>query len=534
MTQAHSQPETRRYWTRGRLLPFTVSAGAVAVLLALLASLGVFAGEKASATGEARRGAEAAELVAPAVENGAPSPESAASPPPEAGLQAAAASAAAAPPHVALSQTFAAISRDVKPAVVNISTETSARAPGMPEFFERFFGGPAPELRRRSLGSGVIVDGQGYVITNHHVVDGAEEIHVQLSDLRQVEARLVGSDAPTDLAVLKIEGEGALPVAELGDSDRLSVGQWVLAIGNPFGVGQTVTAGIVSATRRVIGQGPYDNFIQTDAAINPGNSGGPLVSMGGRVVGINSAIFSRSGGSMGVGFAIPSNMAENVYRQIREDGSVTRGWLGVSIQNLTPSLAEEFDLPGRKGALVAQVLGEDSPASRAGLEAGDVITRFAGETVESSTDLSMKVAVVKPGEKTTVEYFRDGERRTAEVEVARRGGDSPAPGSEAAESGGGRLGINAQDLEPRLAQQLGTDSTSGVVVAGVTPGSPADDAGLQRGDIVHEANRNAVASVSELQAEIAKVEKGGRLLLRIERVRGATSGFLFVPVELDD
>jgi serine protease Do len=310
----------------------------------------------------------------------------------------------------------------------------------------------------------------------------------------------------------------------------------VLAIGNPFGVGQTVTAGIVSATERAIGQGPYESFIQTDAAINPGNSGGPLVSMAGDVIGINSAIFSRTGGSMGVGFAIPSNMAKDVYRQIREHGSVTRGWLGVSIQNLTPELAEDFGVPGRQGALVAQVLGKDSPAGKAGLAAGDVIVKFGGEPVESSRDLSAQVASVRPGEKAAVEYYRDGQRRTAEVAVERRGGAAAAAreGGEALDQGRGRLGIDAQDLEPGLARQLGTSSASGVVVSAVRPGSPADDAGLRRGDIVHEANRSEVANASELQAEIGKVAKGGRLLLRIERVRGSASSFLYVPVELDE
>jgi len=518
MTDQEQSPRTRPYWSRKSLLGFSIAAGSVAVLVALVITLGVSASEK---------GAPPDVAPSPAVGNSTPSAGAS-------GSGGASATAPSQPPlHEELSRTFAAVSRDVQPAVVNVSTERRARATGIPdEFFERFFGQAPPAQTRRSLGSGVIVDPDGYVLTNHHVVEGAEEIHVQLGDLTTLDATVVGTDRATDLAVLRIEDDHPLPSASLGDSDALSVGQWVLAIGNPFGVGQTVTAGIVSATRRVIGQGPYDDFIQTDAAINPGNSGGPLVDMQGKVIGINSAIISRSGGNMGVGFAIPVSMARNVYRQIREHGSVTRGWLGVSIQNLTPELAEEFGVPGEKGALVAQVLGDGSPAAKAGLQAGDVIVSFAGEPIESGRDLSMQVASVAPGTKAEVEYSRDGTRHTAEVTVARREEQDASPAGGPEESGG-RLGISGQDLTSRLAQQLGTSSTTGVVVAGVEPGGAADDAGLMRGDIIHEANHETVESLAELKSAIGKVPKGGRLLLRIERIQGGTSGFLYVPVQLD-
>jgi serine protease Do len=430
----------------------------------------------------------------------------------------------------------------VKPAVVNIFTETVVgdgqfehpRLGGpMDDFFERFFGGPQSGQPRRSLGSGVIVDTGGFILTNNHVVEQADEIEVQLSaDERRFPAKVIGTDPETDLAVIQIDTDEELPSVPLGDSDKMVVGEWVLAVGNPFGFGHTVTAGIVSAKGRTL-QGPYQDFIQTDAAINPGNSGGPLVNMRGEVVGINSNIISASGGSMGIGFAIPSNLTRKIYDQLVEHGSVTRGWLGVSIQNLTPELARGFKLEGQKGAVVNEVLGDDSPAAKGGLEAGDVIVTLNGEKVESSNRLVQMVADVRPGESVEVTFYRDGELRTARIEAGTRASALAAQQQGGQQSEGGRLGVSAQDLTPQLASQLGTSTRSGVVLVGVDPGGPAADAGLRRGDIILEANRKKVGDLDDLERAIGEVPSGGALLLRVERVRGGQSSYLWVPVELD-
>ncbi|MCI0408307.1 MAG: Do family serine endopeptidase, partial [Acidobacteria bacterium] len=320
------------------------------------------------------------------------------------------------PDPAALSRTFAQVVKKVERSVVNISTEQvlrgRGRTPGGPldDFFERFFGQQMPEgqRRRNSLGSGVIVDPRGYILTNNHVVQEADEITVTLFDEREFKAKVVGTDSPTDLAVLKIEGRDSFPSSGLGDSDELAVGDWVLAVGNPFGLGHSVTAGIISAKGRFIRQGPYDDFLQTDAAINPGNSGGPLINMKGEVIGINSNILSANGGNMGIGFAIPAKMVGKVYDQLVSHGSVTRGWLGVTIANLTPDLARSFGLTGRKGALVQDLVGEDSPAARAGIKAGDIIVEFNGLKVESDHELVQLVADVNPGESVELKYYREG------------------------------------------------------------------------------------------------------------------------------
>jgi serine protease Do len=420
--------------------------------------------------------------------------------------------------------------------VVNISTEQViplAQTPN-PGFFEHFFGPLPEEQRRRSLGSGVIVDPKGYIITNNHVVADAEEIDVQISDGKTYEAEIVGTDPPTDLAVIRIDAEEALPSASLARSEDVEIGEWVLAIGNPFGFGQTVTAGIISATGRVVGQGPYDDFIQTDAAINPGNSGGPLLDMRGEIIGINASIISRTGGNLGIGFAIPSRITGNVYQQILEHGKVTRGWLGISIQNLTPELAESFGLEIEKGALVSQILSEDSPARKAGLEAGDVIVALDGEPIDSSRELVRLVAEIQPGETAELEYLRDGDRRKTEITLAERESAMQAGGAHARQGEGGRLGIGAQNLTSQLASQLGSTSKDGVVVTSVEPDSAAAAAGLQNGDIIHEADRRKVANIEDLRAAVDGISEGGTLLLRIERPSmGGQSSFLYVPVALE-
>jgi serine protease Do len=441
----------------------------------------------------------------------------------------------------ALSRAFASVAERLKPAVVNVFTEQKAGEALHPptggpfdEFFERFF--RERDRRRRSLGSGVIIDERGYVVTNNHVVENADEIEIQFSDERRFKAEVVGTDPPTDLAVLKIKTDEpeTFHHVDFGDSDALVVGEWVLAMGNPFGFGHTVTAGIVSAKGRVIGQGTYDDFVQTDAAINPGNSGGPLVNLKGEVVGINSNIISNSGGSMGIGFAIPSNMTRKVYGQLVSSGTVTRGWLGVGIQPLSPDLARSFGLEGKRGALISEVLGEDSPAAKAGLKAGDVIVELNGVPVDSNSHLVHLVADIHPGEIVELKYYRDGKLHSTKVTVAKRTVDEAfaAPPREL-EGEKGRLGISGQNLTPQLAAEIGASSKAGVVLVDVDPDGPAEDAGLRRGDILIEANREPVRSVDDLQRMIAKVPKGGDLLLRIERVIGGRSTFTWVPVTLD-
>ncbi|MGH9321676.1 MAG: DegQ family serine endoprotease [Vicinamibacteria bacterium] len=441
----------------------------------------------------------------------------------------------------ALSRAFATVAEELEPAVVNVFTEQSGEAFHPPtggpfdEFFERFFR-DQPDQRRRSLGSGVIIDARGYVVTNNHVVENAEEIEIQFSDERRFRAEVVGTDPPTDLAVLRIKSDGSesFPHVPFGDSDRVVVGEWVLAMGNPFGFGHTVTSGIVSAKGRVIGQGTYDDFIQTDAAINPGNSGGPLVNMKAEVIGINSNIISNSGGSMGIGFAIPSNMTRKVYEQLVSEGTVTRGWLGVQIQPLTPELARNFGLAGRKGALVSDILGEDSPAAKAGLKAGDVIVELNGIPVDSNTHLVHLVADIRPEETIALKYFRDGKEASTRVTVAKRTVDEAlSPAAPDLEGEKGRLGISGQNLTQQLATEIGASSATGVLLVGVDPDGPAEDAGLRRGDIIIEANREPVRSVDDLQRIIAEVPRAGDLLLRVERVVGGRSSYAWVPVTLD-
>jgi serine protease Do len=440
-----------------------------------------------------------------------------------------------------LSRAFARVAEKVGPAVVNITTEQVSQGEfqhprsGGPfdDFFERFFGGPMPQQRRRSLGSGVIIDPGGYILTNNHVVEGAQEITVSLSNDTDFEAEVVGSDPETDLAVIRIRAEEALPAAPLGDSERVVVGEWVLAMGNPFGFGHTITAGIISAKGRIIGQGSYDNFIQTDAAINPGNSGGPLVNMNGEVIGINSNIFSSNGGSMGIGFAIPSRMAQNIYEQLVSTGSVTRGWLGVGIQNLTPQLARGFGLEGKKGAVVSELRGDDSPAAEAGMEVGDVIVEIGGREVDSNNQLVHVVADLVPGESVEVKFYRDGKLQTTQVTLGKRAeGLSARQNRRTEETERGRLGVTARDLTEQLATQMGASSNAGVVLIAVEPEGPAAEAGLTRGDIIVSANRQSIRGLSDLEQVMGEVPGGGDLLLRVERVVRGNSNFLWIPIEL--
>jgi serine protease Do len=341
---------------------------------------------------------------------------------------------------------------------------------------------------------------------------------VKLSDGREFGAKVVGKDPKTDIALLKIEDSGQLPVIPLGDSEALQVGEPVLAIGNPFGLEQTVTTGIVSATGRVIGGGPYDDFIQTDASINPGNSGGPLVNAKGEAVGMNSAIFSRSGGSIGIGFAVPINMAKFVVPQLAEHGRVTRGLLGVTIQSVTPDLAKNFGASQPEGALVSSVR-EGSPAARAGVKVGDIVVEFDGHKIGRSTDLSRIVAATPVGRTVTMKVLRDGKLVVLSPAVARMDDKEEAAGSEAEGGEGprGKLGLAVEPLTPEAARELGTAQTQGLVVRDVAEGSPAAEAGIRRGDVITEVNRRPVKSVEDLRRAVETRAKGQPTVLLVHR-----------------
>jgi serine protease Do len=420
------------------------------------------------------------------------------------------------------------------PAVVNVRTTSETRrmrVPQVPEPFRRFFpqppgpgpeGGPEREVRPRGVGSGFIIDAEGYIVTNHHVVDGSKSIEVQLADGRTFQPKVIGSDPETDLALLKIEATG-LPMIPLGSSSALKVAEPVMAIGNPYGFDHTVTVGIVSATGRFIGQGRFDDFIQTDAAINPGNSGGPLINTRGEAIGINSAIRSSSGGFQGIGFAIPVDLAKPILSQLRTTGKVTRGWLGVSIQPLTPELAKSFGLTGTQGALIGGV-SEDSPAARAGLKEGDVIVAFDGKPVESPRVLPALVANTPVGRGVPVAIVRDGARQTMTVTVGNLADSREAravPGTPAEKGRDSRatekLGLALQELTPELAKQLGVQGEKGVVITEVKPDSPAAQAGLAAGDVIREVNRTPVQGMLDVEKGLARRPDAGQVLLRVER-----------------
>ncbi len=429
-------------------------------------------------------------------------------------------------------------------AVVNISTTSTSgdsprRGPGGPggqggpgnpggpedpfhdfmEPFERFFGPgqmPRRPFKQRSLGSGFIIDKQGSILTNNHVVEDADEIVVKLSDGAEHKAKLLGRDKKTDIALLRIENPpaNAAPVV-LGDSDKLDVGEWVMAIGNPFGLENTVTAGIVSAKGRHIGAGPYDNFIQTDASINPGNSGGPLINLRGDVIGINSAIFSRSGGNIGIGFASPINIAKELLPQLEQKGHVTRGWLGVLIQKVTPDIAESLGIKDTSGALVADVM-KDGPAKEAGIQVGDVIVEFDGTAVKDSADLPLLVARTPVGKAVKVKVLRGKTDKTLEVKVQQLKDEEIAVAGAPTETE--ELGLTVQNLTPEIAESLGLEGdVKGVVVSAVTPGSAADDAEIRRGDVILEVNRKPVKDAAAFKASVKGAEPGKSVLLLVKR-----------------
>jgi len=431
--------------------------------------------------------------------------------------------------------SFTEIAEKLSPTVVNIKVTKTEKVgfnhPQIPEgpfgdFFERFFKEmpQGPESRRtQGAGSGVIISTDGYILTNNHVVEGAKDVTVTLSDKQEYKAKVVGRDPKTDLAVVKVEASKSLPAASLGDSEQLKVGEWVLAIGNPFGLSHTVTSGIVSAKGRVIGAGPYDDFIQTDASINPGNSGGPLFNMQGEVVGINTAILPQG---QGIGFAIPVNTAKPLIPQLVSKGEVTRGYLGVSIQSITPELAKALKLKETKGALVADVV-EGSPAEKAGVKRGDVIVAYNGKAVEDSHNLPVMVAATPVGQEVTVTVLRDGKEQQLRMEVAKLPSDETrAKVDESAQPAGGKLGLRLHDVNPQIARKLGLKADHGVVVMDVEPGSPAEQAGIQQGDVILEVNRNPVTSVTEVKDQVAKAGDEDQVLLLVQRDQAK----LYVPV----
>ncbi len=446
------------------------------------------------------------------------------------------------PTSAALSATvpgsFADIAATLSPAVVNIQVtkveRVRAELPEPPDqffdkdspfgpFFDRFFKRmPHGEFRSQGTGSGFIISQDGYIMTNNHVVDEAKEVTVTLASKEQYTAKVIGRDPKTDIAILKIPPKGTLATLTFGDSDKLRVGDWVLAIGNPFGLNNTVTAGIVSAKGRVIGAGPYDDFIQTDASINPGNSGGPLFNMQGEVVGINTAIVARG---QGIGFAIPIDIAKPLIPQLETKGEVTRGWLGVSLQSITEALQKSMHLPDRTGALVADVV-KDSPAEKAGVHRGDVILEFDGRPVRDAEMLPARVAETPINKRVTLTVLRDRQRETLSLTVGRM------PSAEVAQAGSeeshhAKWGLALQNLSPEIAERFGVPIDAGVLVVGVQEGSPADLAGIRKGDLIREVNRHRVASVNDVQKAIEEPKNKDALLLLVKR--GGTS--LFAALE---
>ena len=434
-------------------------------------------------------------------------------------------------------KAFASVARQVSPSVVYIQVESTQEgatmtpftSPFTDEFFKRFFGEPlpgmprgeAPQSQRRevSQGSGFVFaskDGllsdKTYILTNNHVVEGAEKIRVKFQDGREFEAEVKGADPKSDVAVIEIKA-GGLPALKWGDSTVIEVGEWVLAMGNPFGLSHTLTVGVVSAKGRTsLGISDYEDFIQTDAAINPGNSGGPLVNLDGEVVGVNTAILSRSGGYMGAGFAIPSNLARSIAEQLIDNGEVVRGYLGVVIQHLTADLADSFEIEQTGGILVAQVT-DDSPAQKAGLKVGDVIVGYQGKPVKDIGNFRNRVSLTPPGSRESLAIIRDGERREIKVTIGKLGDQqlmAEAPAESADE-----LGLSVQTLTPQLAQQFDTKAGEGVVVTQVRPASVAAMAGIKTGDVILQVNRKPIDNAASFNRAVGESRGDKRVLLLI-------------------
>ncbi|HJX09085.1 MAG TPA: DegQ family serine endoprotease [Candidatus Binatia bacterium] len=418
--------------------------------------------------------------------------------------------------------SFAAIAKKTMPVVVNISTTTQRSGRGgandpIDEFFNRFFGeSPPKENSQRSLGSGILISKDGEILTNYHVVRNADAIKVKLADQTEFEGRLIGKDDRTDLALIKIRRSGGnLPFARLGSSSQLDVCDWVMAIGNPFGLEHTVTAGIVSAKGRVIGAGPYDNFIQTDASINPGNSGGPLINAAGEVVGVNSAIFSQTGGNVGIGFAIPIDLAKKVADQLRKNGRVVRGWLGIRAQDVSPQLASSLGIVRSGEMAVVTEVTEGSPAAEAGIKSSDIVVEFNGKPVPRSHDFPSVIADTPPGQKVTLKIIREKKEQTVAVKIGELPDESDT--SQQIEAKDAEIGLRVQRITPEAARRLGMNSTKGVMVVEVQPGSPADQVGLEPADVIREVNQRPVNNVKDFQLALRQGRRGDRILLLVQR-----------------
>lgn len=431
--------------------------------------------------------------------------------------------------------SFTRLAETVRPAVVNVRTVKTIKGGGpvfrqfhrdpwgekgpFKDFFERFFGEDMQrEFKQPSLGSGFIIDKEGFVVTNNHVIEDADQIKVKLNDQREFDANIVGRDPNTDIALLKIESGDNLPVVKLGDSDALEVGQWVLAIGSPFGLEHTVTAGIVSAKGRVIGSGPYDDFIQTDASINPGNSGGPLLNLKGEVIGINTAIIASG---QGIGFAIPINLAKDIIVALKNEGEVTRGWLGVAIQDLSSDMAEYYGIEKKEGVFVADVF-EGDPADQAGIQRKDIIVELNGQKIKTTRQLTSMIAKIPVGESAKVKILRDGKEKTVKIKVGKRPEERLAARGQYKEQEE-EFGIRVSNLTPEISQRFNTEETSGVVVTDVESGGKGDAADVRVGDIIKEINRQSIKDVADYRAVLAKVAAGEPINLFIRR---QDAGFL--------
>lgn len=435
--------------------------------------------------------------------------------------------------------SFADLAEKLKPAVVNISTTKVIRGGSVKRFmspfgeefpFDRFFGGdeffkkffgdiPEREFKQKSLGSGFIISKDGYIFTNNHVVEKADKIKVRLSDGKEYDAEVKGKDAKTDIALIKIKPTDDLPVVGFGDSDKLRVGDWVVAIGNPFGLEHTVTAGIVSAKGRVIGSGPYDNFIQTDASINPGNSGGPLFDLQGKVVGINTAIIARG---QGIGFAIPINMAKGILPDLKTKGKVVRGWLGVSVQEITEDIAKKLGLKDVKGALVNDVF-EGDPADRAGVRTGDIILEVGGKKIKDTHELLRVVATLPVGGNVELKILRNGKEKVLQILVAERDKTEELAKTEEVKE---FFGMTVQEITPEIAAHLGLSEEKGVIVTHVKEGSPADDEGVKPQDIILQVNKVKISSMEDYIKAISQKDAKDSSMLLIKR--GRTSFFVVV------
>jgi serine protease Do len=425
--------------------------------------------------------------------------------------------------------SFGPLVKQVRSAIVNISTTTVRKGPNLgpgaggpqggfrdffgEDFFEKFFGDmPQKESKQRSLGSGFIIDREGYILTNNHVVERAQSIKVKLTDGKEYDATVIGKDPKTDIALIKITAKQVFPVAPFGDSDKLDVGDWVVAIGNPFGLEHTVTQGIVSAKGRIIGAGPYDEFIQTDASINPGNSGGPLFNLAGEVVGINTAIFS---GGQGIGFAIPINVVKELLPQLKSKGKVVRGWIGVVIQKVTPEIAKSFGLKETEGALVADV-SEQGPADKAGIKRGDVIVSYNGKPIKEMEQLPRLVGATEIGKKVKIGILRDGKQMDVDLVI----GEMKEEGvltSKKPEVDKDFFGLVVQNINPDIAKHLNLKDKRGVIVTDVQPGSAAQNADIRSGDVIKEIARKPVRNLTDFKEAMKKANIKEGIVLLITR-----------------